>query len=306
MNHVILLAKYFTTSLVVFICLYVISLGIALPVLSPTTEVSILGASQSETEELRNFVSYQIPANQNDTKLQAAGYEILDISDGSILIKDHTDIPLPIASLTKLMTAWVTLKYGSLNDAYIVQASDIESISPSLNLKVGDEVKVKDLLNAMLIGSNNDSAKALAGYVSKKTNQKFVDLMNQEAKTLGMKSSRYNNPIGFDSNTNYSSVDDIALLVEALLPTGVFDQTSKEANYSFESLSGKVFTTSATNKLIDKYPDLYAIKTGFTNTALGSMVNLLKHNDRTYLLIVIGSPDRETDTLELRNLVISH
>lgn len=305
MNYLIKGVKFTAATIVVFVCLFVISLTISMPVLSPTMEVNILGASKSESEELRNFVSYQLSNAPSDTKLQAAGYEVLNLSTGAIVIKNHGDIPLPIASLTKLMTAWVTLKHGSLSDIYVVQSGDLEGTSPSLNLRTGDEVKVEDLLKAMLIGSNNDAAKALAGYVSKKTDLKFVDLMNQEAKSIGMISSRYNNPIGFDSNTNYSSAEDIALLVQALLPSNVFEQTSKKSSYSFESLQGRSFTTTATNKLIDKYSDLYAIKTGFTNTALGSMVNLVKHNDQTYLLIVIGSPDREADTLELRNLVIN-
>ena len=304
MKYLVRQAKVLVYFLLIFVIIYTLSLTITTPVLSPTMEINILGSTESESTDLENFVSYQLSSPSYDTKLRAAGYAVLNLHTDSILTKSHSDIPLPIASLTKLMTAWVTLKYGSLNDSYIVRSSDLEPTSPSLNLQVGDEIKVQDLLNAMLIGSNNDAAKALAGYIEQKTNLKFTNLMNQEAKNLKMNNSRYSNSIGFDSNTNYSSVDDIAILVQALLPTQIFEQTNRQSSYQFKSLSEHTYTTTATNKLIATYPDLHAIKTGFTNTALGSMVNLLTYHDQTYLLIVVGSSDREADTLELRNLVI--
>lgn len=305
MNYVIGQVKLLACFLLTIIIIYTLSFSVAVPALSPTMDVNVLGTSEVGDYQLENFISYQTPEKPYDKNLLAAGYGIINLTEQRIILKNHSDIPLPIASLTKLMTAWVTLKYGSLQDSYTIKATDIESTKPSLNLTVGDQVLVQDLINAMLIGSNNDSAKALAGYVEEKTNFKFTDLMNQEATKLGMKNSRYSNPIGFDSNTNYSSVEDISLLVKALIPTNVFEATSRRTAYSFTSISGKSYNTTATNKLIEKYPDLSAIKTGFTNTALGSMVNLLKYNDQTYLLIVIGSPDREADTLELRNLVIN-
>lgn len=305
MNYITQQVKFLACFLLAILITYLLSFSVAMPVLSPTMEVNVLGTSEVQDYQLENFISYQTPEQTYDKNVLAAGYGIINLTGQKTVLKSHSDIPLPIASLTKLMTAWVTLKYGSLQDSYTIQSTDIESTKPSLNLTPGDEVLVKDLMNAMLIGSNNDSAKALAGYIEEKTNLKFTDLMNREASRLEMKNSRYSNPIGFDSNTNYSSVEDISILVNALIPTNIFDSTSRKSTYEFTSISGKSYSTTATNKLIDKYPDLSAIKTGFTNTALGSMVNLLKFQDQTYLLIVIGSPNREADTLELRNLVIN-
>ncbi len=305
MKHSVTVLRYLTTDIVVFVLCFLVSFTISSAVLAPTTEVSILGASQSENEALQNFTNYQVEAPPDKNTIQATSYKVINLTSGSILTKSHADIPLPIASLTKLMTAWVTMHYGNLNDEYTITAHDIEATSPSLNLKVGDTVAVKDLMLAMLIGSTNDAALSLSGYIEQKTGNDFASLMNKEAKSLNMSSSRYSNPMGFDSNTNYSSADDIELLVKKLLATNIFEQTSKETSYQFQAKNGSILKTTATNKLIGKYEDLYAIKTGFTNTALGSMVTIIKHNNDSYLIIVIGSPNREADTLELRNLVNS-
>ncbi len=305
MKYLIYQTKLFVTLLVAIFLFYNFSFSVAKPIFAPTMEVNVLGEIDKAQVESANFVSYQIPAEAYNSKVKAAGYGAYNLASGDIITKDHTDIPLPVASLTKLMTAWVVLKFGSLDDTYIINSKDIESTKPALNLKIGDEVLVKDLLFAMLIGSNNDSATSLSGYIEQKTKSKFTDLMNDQAIQLGMVSSRYSNPIGFDSSTNYSSVDDTYKLVQKLLDTNVFENTSRRTSYLFESVNKVSYQSIATNKLIAKYPDLYAVKTGYTNTALGSMVNILEYNNEKYLLIVIGSPDRETDTLELRNLVIN-
>lgn len=283
---------------------YVATFSVASPSLAPTKEIKILGASSEEENQLKGFANFELSDQIDTNDIEATSYYVENLSNNSVVTKKYSKNPLPIASLTKLMTAWVTHQYGSFNDEYTITSNDTESISPSLGLVVGDRVKVNDLINSLLIGSANDAAVALGGYLESKERKPVQDLMNQEIINLGLSNSRFQNPIGLDSISNYASAEDIAILVKKLEPTGIFEETSKAQQYNFKSLLNNSYSVSATNKLITKYQNLYAIKTGFTNTALGSMVNILQKDDQRYLIIVIGSPDREGDTVKLMNKVL--
>ncbi len=300
MNKFISRLLWFGVWLSVAVLLIVI---IANPALAPTKQISILGASDSERAQLADFSSYSLDANQEPEKIQAASYLIKNLNNGSIVLKKYSHNPLPMASLTKLMTAWVVIKHGSLGDTYKISADDQLNISPALGLVKDDEVKVSDLFNSMLIGSANDAATALGNYVSLKSGKPIAEVMNEEAKNIGLADSRFQNPVGFDSVSNYTSSEDIVILVEQLLKVNAFSESKRAQEYSFESLKGRTYQVNATNKLINNYSDLSAIKTGFTNTALGSMVTILNYENEDYLIIIIGSPDREKDTLSLRNYI---
>lgn len=276
----------------------------SLPLLAPTTEVKLLGASAYELGQLENFTTYEVGKEINDDQIRAASYLVIDLSSGRIVAKRRSENPLPIASLTKLMTVYTTLSVGEDKASYTVRKDDLESISPTLNLSEGDIIAVDDLIKSVLIGSANDAALALAGYVEEKSGQPYENIANQLAKELGMKNSRFSNPTGFDSSTNYSSATDVSILVEALMEKKAFEGTWRRGSYGFAGIKGGSYHVEATNKLIAKHNDLKAIKTGFTNLALGSMVNVLENGDLSYLLIVIGSPDREGDTLMLRNQIL--
>lgn len=266
---------------------------------APTNQVQILGATVAEQKELDNLVSYDL--SQPDPEgIKAASYLVEDYDAGQILAGEQIDNSLPIASLTKLMTVWTALEHTQPDEIIEVSAIDQINISPSLGLKAGDKVTVKDLIQSILIGSANDAANILGGYVGRKLELPFSELMNQEAVQLGMKNSRFSNPMGFDSAVNYSSARDLSLLVRKLDEKELFKDSSKATNYQFISSLGNTYSVQATNKLTNLYPDLRAVKTGYTNLALGAMINFLDTERGKKLLIVIGSPDREGDTLELR------
>ncbi len=279
-------------------------LTLSKPVFAPTAEVRILGATVTEQEELENLVSYELDPGPT-ANVQAASYLVKNLDTDQIIAGEQFQNSLPVASLTKLMTIWTTLQHANPNDVVTVPSGDIVSVSPSLGLVPGDKVLVKDLIQACLVGSANDAADLLGEHVAEKMNLPFNELMNQQVTELGMTSSRFSNAMGFDSVVNYSSAKDLALLVGKLDKEGIFTTSGDATGYRFTSELGKEYYVQATNKLISKYPDLLAVKTGYTNLALGSMINILKTENDRWLIIVIGSPDRESDTLKLREQVLS-
>jgi serine-type D-Ala-D-Ala carboxypeptidase (penicillin-binding protein 5/6) len=303
MNRIIKALGILLPALAIF---YIGSTALANPALAPTANIKILGATSAEQNELGNFVSFPVPEQTNQPTILAASYLVQNLETDQIIAGEQFDNSLPVASLTKLMTIWTALEHADLTEEVTVANVAANSkISPSLGLVNNDKVLVEDLINSILVGSANDAANLLGAHVSQKLNLPFSELMNQEAIELGLTHSRFSNPMGFDSVSNYSSAKDLSKLVKALNQKEIFKLPSHSNNYAFTSELGNKYSITATNKLISQYEDLSAVKTGFTNLALGSMINILRAADQDWLIIVIGSPDREADTLRLREQVLA-
>jgi serine-type D-Ala-D-Ala carboxypeptidase (penicillin-binding protein 5/6) len=234
----------------------------------------------------------------------AESFLVFDESSGNILASRNPDTPVAIASITKLMTAYVTEKYGNQEDEWAITQESTNDIRPILGLKIGDRVKVKDLEYAMLIGSANDAAAALGQYIATIEKSAANNLMNQEAKALGMSSTHYENPIGFDSEQNYSTANDLKLLLRKFISSETLKSIDRSQSYSFTSLLGNPYTVKATNTLIGNDPEIHAIKTGFTDEAEGAMITAIYHQDKKFVMIILRSPNREKDTLLLKSNLI--
>lgn len=278
------------------------------PTLAPESGNNLYsGNSKSTDENAGNIFDIEEQRDVNPElgeNVNATSYLVYDESTGKILASRNPNSTVAIASITKLMTAYVTQKYGNLDEVWAITAKSTSTIKPVLNLTVGDRVLVKDLVNAMLIGSANDSAAALGEYVSSVTKQPIIDLMNFEAKNLGMESTHYENPIGFDSEQNYSSANDLKRLLKIINVIPLFSDIDRKQTYTFTSLTGQTYSVKATNTLIADDPDIHAIKTGFTDEAQGAMITAIHHQDKKFVIIVLGSTNREKDTKLLKTKVL--
>ena len=274
---------------------------------SPATPM-VLGATsplRGEADSVENqnwFKKGELDA----TGITAKSFLAYDLENGSVLEQKAPLAKLPIASLTKLMTALVVYENLDFSQSLMVSSQDQIKIQPILGLKPGDQVKIQDLFNAMLVGSCNDAAKTLSNYTAKITGKNFVSLMNERAKNLGMVNSHFSNPLGFDSQYNYSTVSDLKLLVDYTQNLAAFVNLGKMPGYSFASASGNIYKTTATNKLLSEHADIEAVKTGFTENAGGSIISKLTLEGRKVIIIVVGSKDREADTLSLKRQIALH
>ncbi len=232
--------------------------------------------------------------------VKAESYLVIDKNTGEVIASRNPKTPLAIASITKLMTAYVVQKYGNLNDIWAVTSSGTLNINPVLGLKVGDRVKIEDLINSILIGSANDAAATLGVYITSLKKVPMEELMNSEAKRLGMTSTHYENPIGFDSEQNYSSASDLLLLINETEKLPIFTKVDRKLQYSFVSENGQSYSVKATNKLLAGDPEIHAIKTGYTDEAKGAMITSVVHEQQNLIIIVLGSSNRENDTKLLK------
>ncbi len=148
---------------------------------------------------------------QEPPELDATAWLLLDANDGSELAAGAPSRELPIASATKLMTAYVVLQELSLDERVDVQAYQGAPAEVVLGLAAGERLAVRDLLVAMLVASTNDAAVGLAEAAAGSV-EAFVDRMNREARSLGLDETSFSNPIGLDEPDNHSSARDLARL----------------------------------------------------------------------------------------------
>ncbi len=265
----------------------------------------VLGASTQTPENARgtqqDFAKNIIQINNPDlSAVSAQSFLVFDLDSGQELLQKNPEQKLAIASLTKLMTALTAYNNADLNQSFKISNLDTLNVAPDLGLIPGDQIKALDIFNSMLIGSCNDAALALADFTFRSTDQSFVALMNAQAKLLGMSDSSFSNPMGFDSSGNYSTAEDLKLLITATQQLSVFTDLGRRTGYEFTGSEGKNYSTVATNTLIKGHPDIEAIKTGFTNEANGAMATKVAVGGHQIVILVLDSQNRESDTLKLK------
>jgi len=247
-------------------------------------------ANQMEFEEriktLKPLRDGQVP-DLTVTARGAISLLINNLGREKILFEKDIDQQLPIASLTKLMTAYIVLEHYDLNKEIKVSKEAVQQEENLGKLAVGEALSVEILLYPLLIESSNDAAFSLANDYDGMTEQVFVELMNLEAQQLGMENTLFSNVTGLDSETsdptNYSTVHDLTVLARALLDKPLVWQILSTSQIN---LYGPTLTNS--NRLLVKIPLIIGGKTGYTEEALGCFLLVLEApSDHRYLINVI-------------------
>lgn len=218
------------------------------------------------------------------------------------LFEYKSDTLLPIASITKIMTALVAWENLPLDGEAIVSAEAIaktRAFEGNSDMLAGERFLVMDLLRFMLIKSSNDAAYALEQYASSQGID-MLGLMNNKAKEIGMNATNFKDVAGLDDSGN-STVQDLVKLVDYSLqyePLYGILRTVKEIIPSLSS--GRQYTINNTNQLLNHYP-VVGGKTGFTDNSLGTMllVTTPPSGKGEVISIILGSNDRFGDMKKL-------
>lgn len=229
-------------------------------------------------------------------QLAAKAYLLYDYTSNQILVNQNGDARMEPASLTKLMTAYLAfdaLKHGtlSLKQQLNVPAAALRSKSDEsrMLLKAGQTVTVDELLHGLVVQSGNDAAITLAVNIAG-SEAGFVDMMNQEAKRLGMNNTHFTNPVGMPDAQHYSSASDLAVLAAAIL-------RDYPQHYPLFSLRNYTFNNVAQanrNRLLwlDPYAD--GMKTGHTESAGFCLVGSAQRDNHRLISVLFGA---DTDSL---------
>ncbi|MDP2806488.1 MAG: D-alanyl-D-alanine carboxypeptidase family protein [Gallionellaceae bacterium] len=212
---------------------------------------------------------------------------------------------LPIASLTKLMTALLVLEQNKLQDVVTVSASAARETGSRIALKADERFAVQDLLAATLMSSANDACHALADHLAG-SEIAFVKLMNHRAQALGLRDTQFQNACGHDAPKHYSSAHDLARLAHELLKHPQVLTITSQAHANIANASGKKYELLNKNMMIEKYSGALGLKTGYTSKAGKCLIALAKRGENEVLLVMLHGNDRWWDAADILDLAFDH
>jgi serine-type D-Ala-D-Ala carboxypeptidase (penicillin-binding protein 5/6) len=202
------------------------------------------------------------------------------------------DLPVPPASLTKIMTGLIALEKLKIEETVIVSAAASRETGSRIGLRPGDKLRVMDLLAAALVGSANDACHALAVHIA--GNEKsFVQIMNARARELGLAKTHFTNACGHDNPEHYSTAHDLALLAETALKNPIFAEVVSQVRLEIHTKDRKRnFRIENKNELIGRYLGAVGVKSGFTAKAGKCLIAFVERNGKRVLLTLLNAPER--------------
>jgi D-alanyl-D-alanine carboxypeptidase (penicillin-binding protein 5/6) len=245
----------------------------------------------------------QLPA---PPALAAKAWLLVELPSGQELVAQAADERFEPASLTKLMTAYLTfeaVKQGTIRLEQMVLVSEKAWRTPGsrMFIKVGTQVSVENLIKGMIVQSGNDASVALAEAISG-GEEHFVQMMNQQAQRLGMKNTQFRNASGLPDPQHHTTARDLAVLSSALIR----DFPNEYASYySMKEFRYNNITQPNRNRLLQLDPTVDGIKTGHTDAAGYCLIASSRRGERRLLSIVLGAISEAARTQESLKL-LSH
>jgi D-alanyl-D-alanine carboxypeptidase (penicillin-binding protein 5/6) len=239
-------------------------------------------------------------AEQKPPRIEARAWTLIDARTDETLVSHAAARRLPIASTTKLMTAYVVLKELPLDRLVRALPYRAEYGESLLGLRAGQRISVRDLLYGLILRSGNDAAYDLA-FAAAGSESRFVTQMNRYAAAIGLADTHYANPIGLDEPGNYSSAGDLATLTRRLLEIPAFAKIAASRSAVLRSLRPRR-RISTINELLRMAPWITGVKTGHTFGALYVLVGSGRRKGVELISVAIGAPsdeDRFRDNIDL-------
>ena len=232
-------------------------------------------------------------------ELDGEALMLYELTTGTLVYGKGLDDRREPASVTKLMTCLLALKYGSLEDSVPVTASALSGMtaaSSNAGLQAGETYTLEQLLYCLMVQSANDAALVIAEYIGG-SQAAFADMMNAEALALGCTGSHFTNPHGLHDEDHYTTARDLARILMADLEFGFFHTLYSTTSYVLPATETREERTLRTTNYLrdtavnDQYYDARVLggKTGFTTPAGRCVVLTAASGDLIYLAVVLGA-----------------
>lgn len=266
------------------------------------------------------FSSYAKPSWPSDTGIEGDAGIVVDMDTGAVLFGRNIHKTYAPASITKLLTALVTVEnVGSLDEMVTFSHDAVYNVesgsSNPISIEEGDQLSVRDCLYALLLRSSNQAANALAEHVAQQAGveggrEGFVAMMNQKIQALGCKESHFANPSGLNDEEQYVSAYDMALIGCAAFRNEAIMEIEGALSYdlppTYHNPQGltvyqehKMLITSDSSRA-EYYPAALAGKTGFTSIALNTLVTCAEKDGRRLVAVILKSNKTHySDTMTL-------
>ena len=233
-----------------------------------------------------NLISYA----QNPYKSMV----VIEQNTKRVLNEYNKDLQLPMASTTKIMTALVVLKNcDNLDKEVLVDDRAIGIEGTSMYLRKGEKLTIKELLAGMLLPSGNDASCALAYHLAP-TMQEFANLMNKQAKELGLENTCFKNSHGLDEENHYTSAYDLAAIASEAMKFEEFVNIVSSPYIQVRGAGGEqgdIRYLKNKNKLLHNFDGTTGIKTGFTDNAGRCFVSSATRGKLNLICVVLNCPD---------------
>lgn len=233
-------------------------------------------------------------------QLESRSWGLIDARSGDVLTSHALNKALPIASTTKLMTAYVAMKEMPLDKIVRAQPYEPEYGESLMGLRTGQRISIRDLLYGLILRSGNDAAHTLAIDVAG-SEKRFVAQMNRYAAALGLSHTHYANPVGLDQKGNYSSAANLMTLTRYLLQIPAFARIADSRRAVLRSVHPRRRIESI-NELLELAPWVTGVKTGHTFGAEYVLVGSGRKHGISLISVVIGAwtdEERFDGSLEL-------
>lgn len=211
---------------------------------------------------------------------------------GDVLYSRHPDLPLPIASLTKIMTALIAVERGNLDEVITVSEYASSEEGASLYLELGEQQTLRDLLFGLMLESGNDAGTAIAEHIGG-TVESFAAIMTRRAAELGARNTQFKNAHGLDDPAHYSTAADMAVIARHAMRNPLFRVLAATEDYSVPGPARE--ETRAIwnhNQLLYLYDGTTGIKNGWTEIAGFTLAASVKQNGLELIGVLLDTRGR--------------
>ncbi len=277
---------------------------------APSAKPAVLGTRDVAFDPSAIPVAVQPPRHISDTEppIRAKVAYLLDAGSAYPLYAQQADQPVPIASVTKLMTAVIARKEYGLDDVLAADSAAVSVEGSKILLRTGEQMDVRSLLTGLLIQSGNDAAMTLADHMGLET---FVAKMNEQAQYLGMTDTHYMDPAGLNDDGR-STARDLAVLAAYVMRDEVIRDIVSQPATTIKSADGSVnHALTSSNRLIISdnplyLPEVTGLKTGFTYDAGHCLVATAEHNGHQLVSVILDTTSDTADAsaAETRKLLL--
>lgn len=237
-----------------------------------------------------------LSSNSKKPKISGKSALLYDLTTKKVLYAKNPKERLPMASLTKIMTAVIALENKRADDKYIVKNTDLVG-EDTMGLTQGEVMSLSDLLYGLILHSGNDAAETLASaYPTGRTG--FIKAMNDKVKTLGLTDTNFTNPTGLEGDgKQYATAYDLLVITNfALSNFPLFGEVVSTFDYHIPYTSShKEFYLENETNLLTSYTGVKGVKTGYTPEAGLSLVTYLDYNGHKIIGVLLGSDNRIKD-----------
>ena len=241
--------------------------------------------------------------------IAATSYILIDATTGHVIVEENADEPLPPASLTKIMTAYIAVEEiinGNLALDDLVHVSEKDwrhaccTDGSKMWIEVGTDVRVEDLLRGIIISSGNDASVAIAEHIAG-SEDAFADMMNQYAEVMGMESSFFMNSHGYDTEEYYNTMSarDLTTIARATIQ----DHPDFYPLYSEREFTYNNIRQTNYNKLLFRDRNVDGMKTGSTDVAGWCLVASAERDGMRLISVVMGTANDEARMVESQKLL---